>query len=79
MSQILEKELKTYEQYKETLLETAEGKFALIKGDEIIGVYDTDSDAIREGYKRLGNVPFLAKRIVRIELPLNFTSNLLGI
>jgi hypothetical protein len=56
------------------LLQTAEGKFALIKGDEIIGVYDADAEAIREGHKRFGNVPFLAKRIVRMEHPMNFTA-----
>jgi hypothetical protein len=67
----LEQELKTYEKEKEKLLAEAKGKFVLIKGDKIIGVYASQEDALAEGYKRFGNEEFLVKEITEIE-PVNF-------
>lgn len=67
----LEQELKTYEKEKEKLLSEAKGKFALIKGDKIIGIYVSQEDALAEGYKRFGNEEFLVKEITEIE-PVNF-------
>lgn len=79
MSQVLETELKTYEQHRDHLLGTAEGKFVLIRNDQVIGVYNSKMDAIAQGYQQFGNVPFLVKQILKIEVPQNFISNLLGI
>lgn len=67
----LEQELKTYEENKERLLSEAKGKFVLIKGDKIIGIYVSQEDALAEGYKRFGNEEFLVKEITEIE-PVNF-------
>ena len=78
MTQTLQEELETYAAHKDELLSKAKGKFALIKGKEVVDVFDTSQDAIRQGYERFGNVPFLVKEIVEIEVPQNFTSNLLG-
>ena len=74
MDKALETELRTYEQHREHLLGTAEGKFVLIRNKEIVGVYDSKMDAIAQGYQKFGNVPFLVKQIVRIETPQNFIS-----
>ena len=79
MSSILDTELKTYEQNRDQLLGTAEGKFVLVHNNQIVGVYDSKMDAIAVGYQQFGNVPFLVKQIVKVEAPQNFTSNLLGI
>lgn len=79
MAQVLDIELKIYEQHRDHLLGTAEGKFVLIRNDQVIGVYDSKMDAIAQGYRQFGNVPFLVKQIVRIEIPLDFVSNLLGV
>ncbi|HMD98487.1 MAG TPA: hypothetical protein VKM93_14280 [Terriglobia bacterium] len=79
MANVLETELKAYEHHRDNLLSTAEGKFALVRGDAVVGVYESEIDAISEGYRRFGNVPFLVKQIVRIETPLNFVSDLLGV
>ena len=78
MAELLEKELTTFEMNKGELIGKSKGKFALIKDDKIIGVFDAKIDAIRQGYQVLGNVPFLVKQIVEIETPQNFTSNLIG-
>lgn len=70
----LARELETYEANRERLLGEALGKYVLIHEDELIGAYDTEADAIAEGYRRFGNVPFLVKRISPIDEPANFLS-----
>ena len=41
------------------------GKVALIKGEELIGVYDNELTAVAEGARRFGDEPFLVRRIQR--------------
>ena len=79
MDKTLETELRTYEQHREHLLGTAEGKFVLIRNEEIIGIFDSKMDAIARGYEKFGNVPFLVKQILKVEAPLDFLSSLLGV
>lgn len=79
MATLLDAELQTYERNRESLLRSAEGKFALIKGDQIVGVYESKMDAINQGYRQLGHVPFLVKQVLKVETPLNLMSNLLGV
>ena len=68
-----------YARHREQLLATAEGKFVLIRGHEVSGVYNSTMDAITAGYQRFGNVPFLVKQVVLVETPLSFVSPLLGV
>lgn len=79
MLTVLDRELETYERNREQLLATSEDKFALVHGDSILGTFDSEMDAISQGYQRLGMVPFLVQQVVRVEVPLNFVSNQLGI
>jgi hypothetical protein len=79
MSQVLDAEIKTYEQQRDNLLGTSEGKFVLIRGNQVGGIFDSKMDAIAAGYQQFGNVPFLVKQIVKIETPQNFVSNLLAV
>lgn len=79
MSTVLDTELKTYDQQRDHLLATAEGKFVLIHGAQVVGVYESEMDAISQGYKQFGNVPFLVKEILKIDTPLSFVSGLLGV
>jgi hypothetical protein len=58
----LEKELETYKNKLPELL-AEEGKFVLIKGDEVAGTYAAYEDALKEGYKRYGLNSFLVKQI----------------
>ncbi|MBI3981711.1 MAG: hypothetical protein HY337_02285 [Gemmatimonadetes bacterium] len=76
MVPVLEQELRTYEAHREKLVGTATGKFVLIRGSEVVGLFDAQLDAIRQGYERFGNVPFLVKQVLEVETPHNFTSNL---
>ena len=63
----LEKELQTY---KENLskLDADEGKFVLIQGDTIVGIYTAYEDALKAGYENFSvETPFLVKRIQAVE------------
>lgn len=73
-SGVLATELKVYDAQKGALLAEHEGQFVLIHDRDIIGTYVAEDDALAEGYNRFGNVPFLVKRVDRIETPLNFVS-----
>lgn len=75
----LKRELRTYKAHKARLLRDAVGKYVLIKGGRVVGTFDTEMDAVHQGYERFGNVPFLVKQVVEVEVPLDFTSSLLGV
>ena len=79
MATLLDAELQTYEKNRESLLGSADGKFVLIKGEQVIGVYESEMDAINQGYRQLGHVPFLVKQVLKIDTPLNFLSNRLRV
>jgi hypothetical protein len=79
MTQILGTEIQTYEQQRENLLGTSEGKFVLIHGTQVVGMFDSKMDAIAAGYQQFGNVPFLVKQVEKIETRQNFVSNLLAV
>jgi len=71
----LEKELETYEKLRETLL-AHEGQYALISGDQLLGIYQVYEEALREGYDQVGVKPFLVKKIESVERIHNFTRDL---
>jgi hypothetical protein len=73
----LRQELETFDAHRAELLGRAQGKFALVHGDQVVDVFDTEADGIREGYRQFGNVPFLVKRIVPVDIPERFASNLI--
>jgi hypothetical protein len=68
----LEKELATYNA-KLQELKQHEGKFVLIQDDSVIDLFSSYDDALKEGYKRFGLVPFLVKQIHAIEPVYYFT------
>jgi len=76
---MLATELATYAREREALLASAENKFVLIRKDEVVGAYDSQSDAVNEGYRHFGNVPFLVKQVLRVETPARFMSNHLAV
>ena len=68
----LEKELETYAHELPKLL-ASEGKYVLIRGDEVSGVFGAYEDAIRAGYEKYGLNPFLVKQIQAVEQVQYFT------
>ena len=69
--------MKIYEENKAKLIKEANGKFVLIKGKEIVNIFDTQMDAIKVGIDKFGNDPFLVKKIEEVDQKQNFTSNLI--
>lgn len=63
----LSEEYKYYQSVKSKLVEELEGKFALIKGNELVGLFDTDMDAYEVGVFEFGNAPFLIIRVSKEE------------
>ena len=74
---VLSKETEIYNKNKASLLKTDSGKFVLIKGNDIIGIYDTKNDAIKMGIEKFDNSPFLVKKITEKEEVINFTYNMI--
>lgn len=56
---LLQLELEFFRQKKAELLADHEGKFALVKNKEIVGIFDTEENAYAFGITKFGNVPFL--------------------
>lgn len=78
MPTVLEQELKAYDAHRDELLGAALGKYVLVHGGQLSGIFESRQDAIEAGYKQFGNVPFLVKQVLEVEAPLNFTSTLIN-
>jgi hypothetical protein len=52
------------------LAEGHEGRWVLVKGEEITGVFDTQAEALSTGQQRFGAVPVLIHQILRWYRPL---------
>ena len=77
MSEMLEAEVQTYERRRAEFLQGHEGKYVLIRQDTVAGFFDSERDAIVQGYKQFGYVPFLVKRVEALEVPLDFACSTL--
>ncbi len=62
----LDRELATYEAHLLELL-ADEGKFVVIKGDQILGAFSSYEEALRAGYDHYGATTFLVRKIQRDE------------
>jgi hypothetical protein len=59
---MLETELNTYTTKIPELRQNA-GKFVLIQGENIVGIYDNHEQALKQGRNKFGAGPFLVKLI----------------
>src|SRR5947209_13092637 len=71
----LEREIETYRLKLPELL-AHKGKYVVIYGEEILGTFDGLGDAMRAGYHRTLEEPFLVRRIAEEEPVLVSTRNL---
>lgn len=75
---MLEKELDTFSKVKAVLqAQNPSGGFVVIKGDEVLGVWESRADALKYGIEKYGNVPFLVKSILENDFAVNFSRNLI--
>ena len=61
---MLNHELKFYEENKPDLVARHAGRFALVKGGELIGVFATMQEAYSSSIEKFGNVPVLIRQIL---------------
>jgi hypothetical protein len=59
----LEEELQFFAEKKVDWLPVHVGKFALVKGRELLGTFDTGEAAIAEGARRFGSQSFLVRQV----------------
>jgi hypothetical protein len=78
MAVALEKELETFRRELAGLLAdpTNPGKFALVHGDSVAGVYRDFDEALAAGYDQFGLMPFLVKEVTAHEKPAFISRNL---
>jgi hypothetical protein len=74
----LQEELQYFGSIKGDLLEHHKGKFALIKGRELIDTFTTWEEAFNAGVERLGNVAFLIKQVQGEEENVQFPALVVG-
>jgi len=63
VKETLSEEYAYFNEIRKELINNNEGKYALIKGRNLVGIYDTDMDAYQVGVMQYGNNPFLIVKI----------------
>jgi hypothetical protein len=67
----LEREIETYRRELPRLLATGQaGRFILIKGEQILGIWNNQADAIQFGRQQFGLEPFAVKTVDARDLEL---------
>ncbi len=53
-----------FQQHRNAWLKECPGKYVLVHDRERVGVYGSFLEGVEAGYDRLGNVPFLVKKVL---------------
>ena len=69
----LQTEIDTFERLLPKLLVEHDGKFAVIKGEELIETFDSYEDALKCGYAKFGLETFFVKKIAPADQVAFFT------
>ena len=75
---LLDQELAVFEEHRQQLLQDSEGKYVLIYRADVLGVFDSQLEAVHAGYRQLGHVPFLVKKIGEQDIPVWFSSGIIA-
>jgi len=76
---VLKEEVEYYNKMKLDLITKHEGKYALIKGQELKGIYNSEFEAYEAGVKMFKDEAFLIKHITKEEETVEFPALALGI
>ncbi len=76
---MLSTEVAFFETHRKELVEKAPGKFALIKGDVLVGTYDSEANAYAQGVTLFGTEAFLIKEILSTDLRLQIPAYYAGV
>lgn len=63
----LGRELARYEAERAGWLPEHEGEYVLIKGDDVLGFFETRDQALSSGYARFGVVPLFVHQVLAVE------------
>jgi hypothetical protein len=75
----LEIEIERYKELLPELLQSSEGKFAVIKGRDLIGVFDDMDEGYRAALDKYGVTNFLLRPVRAVEPTLDLTNLHLGL
>jgi len=76
---MLDEETKYFDEHREEREAAHPGKHVLIKATSLPGFYDSAEEAVREGLRRLGRVPFLARPLSDHERVVHVPAIALGV
>lgn len=74
----LQAEMRTFRTRRDELVGRARGKYVLIKGEDVIDVFEDQIDAVARGFRTFGKQPFLVRQITEHDSPLSFASYNVG-
>ena len=76
---MLEEERQFYEEHLQEWLSHYAGKFALVKGRQLIGTFNTVEEALGEGTRRFGLTSFLVRQVQRVQPEVKVPALTLGL
>ena len=76
MPALLEKEYKVFCHHLKEFIPHRLNQFVLIKEEKVVGFFPSYEEALKEGLKRYGNVPFFIKIVQKDESVHLFTQNI---
>ena len=76
---VLAEEMAFFREHKDEWLQHYAGKFALVKGRELIDTFTTDKEAYEAGVKKFGRQPFLIKQIMETETAESLPALMIGV
>jgi hypothetical protein len=76
---MLEQELHVYDEHLSEWLGQYRGRFVLVKGAELVGVFNTVDEALAEGARRFGLSSFLVRRVEPVQEEVRIPALTLGL
>jgi hypothetical protein len=76
---MLDAEKNFYDQNRELWLVQQPDKYVAIKGEKVIGFFDTEEEALTESTRRLGLTSFLLRKVGELEHQITIPALSLGI
>jgi hypothetical protein len=79
MSDVLKKERKLFARHQNEWGEAHPGKFVLVKGGNLVGVFDSADAAVTDGIRRFGCESFLVRNVFEREEEIRIPALMLGL
>jgi hypothetical protein len=76
---MLETELAYYKAHRDEWLSSHRDRFVVVKGQKLIGVFNSQDDALRAGARLFGLDSFLVKQVTDSDKPVSIPALTLGL